>query len=147
MELRSHVAGRRSPASPEQRSKWRVRIGGWCWPYAVATEPFSTLLNTTSPACLFLRRVRGHAPSNNRLRLRSSCIRNVTHQCRKTGASAAEVCEANVSLQPPQFAECVSCCIKQHILRSGRPAVNSKRRGIKDEGRTEAESVCVSAAI
>lgn len=106
----------------------------------LTTEPFSTLPSTSSPASLFLRRVRGHV-SNNRL-IRRSYIRKVTHKCRKTGASAAELCKTNVSLQPPQFAECVSCCIKQHILRFGdvvhvhRP-VNSRCRGIKDEERTE----------
>lgn len=39
MELRSHVAARRSPTSPEQRSKWRVRIGGWRWPKAWQQSP------------------------------------------------------------------------------------------------------------
>lgn len=38
----------------------------------LTTEPVSTLPNPTAPASLVLRRVRGHAVSNNRLWLPSS---------------------------------------------------------------------------
>lgn len=141
MELRSHVAARRSPTSPEQRSKWRVRIGGWRWPKAWQQSPSPhSLAHLPLLAYFYAAFVAMFPTTGSSEEATSGRWRTNAEKLARALLSFAK--QIWVSLQPPQFAECVSCCIKQHILRFGdvlhvhRP-VNSRCRGIKDEERTE----------